>query len=157
MIRRPLVAVSLGIVLGVLPSSAAWATSPTAVLGTFFERANAVLRSADPARGLEEPRHAIRLLIAEVFDFREAAAVALGPVWTSRTPREQDEFIQLFADLLERGYIAAFSSKARLVGGISVHYMAESVAGDAATVPTRVLTRAGDDLPVDYRLARRGE
>jgi ABC-type transporter MlaC component len=116
-----------------------------------------VLRSADPTRGLEEPRRAIRLLITEVFDFREAAAVALGPAWRSRTAKEQDEFIHLFADLLERGYIAAFSSKARLAGGISVQYLSESVFGESATVPTRVLTRAGEDLSVDYHLVRRGE
>ena len=162
---RTLVALSIAAALGaILPpaawsaSSTVWSTSPTAILGSFFERANSVLRTADPARDLESPRRAIRGLVAEVFDFREAAAIALGPVWRSRTPQEQEEFIWLFADLLERGYIAAFSSKANMSGGgLTVHYLAESVSGESASVPTRVLTRTGEELPVEYRLARRGE
>ena len=162
---RTLVALSIAAALGaILPpaawsaSSTVWSTSPTAILGSFFERANSVLRAADPARDLESPRRAIRGLVAEVFDFREAAAIALGPVWRSRTPQEQEEFIWLFADLLERGYIAAFSSKANMSGGgVTVHYLAESVSGESASVPTRVLTRTGEELPVEYRLARRGE
>ena len=34
----------------------------------------------DPARGLAAPRQAICDLVNEVFDFRAAAAVALGPI-----------------------------------------------------------------------------
>jgi phospholipid transport system substrate-binding protein len=154
--RSPLyLAIPMGLSL-LLPGEA-WAVSPSALLGSFFERANAIIRSADPRQGLDEPRRAIRQLVTEVFDFRDAAALALGPVWRSRTPREQEEFIRLFADLVERGYIAAFSSKASLAGGVRVQYFDESVAGESATVPTRIRTRSGEELPVDYRLVRRDD
>ena len=160
MVRRSPVAlpVLIGLTgLGLLVAPPASAMSPTAVMGAFFDRANAVLHGADPARGVEEPRRAIRLLVNEMFDFREAAALALGPVWRSRTPREQEEFARLFGDFLERGYIATMSSRASVVGGVTVQYLAESVAGEAAIVPTRMLTRSGGELPVDYRMVRSGE
>ena len=68
----------------------AWATSPTGTLEAFFARTNTVLRSVDPAHGLETPRQAIRDLVNEVFDFRAAASIALGSVWLSRVPEDQD-------------------------------------------------------------------
>jgi phospholipid transport system substrate-binding protein len=146
-----LVAVALG------PPSPAWPASPTSILGSFFERANAILRSADLTTGIEEPRRAIRTLARSMFDFREAAALALGPAWTTRTPSEQEEFVRLFADLLERGYLAMIGSKARVAGGVSVEYVAELVEGDLATVSTRVLTRSGENINVDYRMVRRSD
>jgi len=156
MIARGIAVLSIAVGLGAAPAAAS-AASPTAVLTGFFERANAVIRAADPGHDMEEPRRAIRGLISEVFDFRDAASVAIGPLWRSRSPREQEEFIRLFADLLERGYLAVFSSKASLSGGVIVQYLAESIAGEWAMVPTRVRTRTGEELPVEYRLARREE
>src|SRR5256885_726953 len=46
--------------LGLLDAQPACAMSPTATLEAFFGRANTVLQSVDPERGLEEPRQAIR-------------------------------------------------------------------------------------------------
>ena len=146
---------ALGLALTV--AAPAWAATPTATLRAFFERANAVLRSADPERGPDEPRRAIRALVNEVFDFREAAALALGPAWRSRTPGEQEEFVRLFADLLERGYVATLGSKVRAAGGVTIDYQAESLEGDSAIVSTTLPTRSGGELPVEYRMIRRGE
>lgn len=67
----------------------AWATSPTGTLEVFFARTNTVLQSVDPAHGLRAPRQAIRDLVNEAFDFRAAAAVALGSVWLWRVPEDQ--------------------------------------------------------------------
>jgi phospholipid transport system substrate-binding protein len=143
--------------LGLLDAQPACAMSPTATLEAFFGRANTVLQSVDPERGLEEPRQAIRDLVNEVFEFRGAGALVLGSMWLSRAPEDQDEFVRLFANLLERGFVAAISSKASLAGGVSIQYLGESVAGDSATVATTILTRTGGALPVDYWLVRRGE
>ena len=148
-------ALTLG--LGLVAAQPACATSPTAMLEAFFERANTVLQSVDPERGLEEPRQAIRDLVNEIFEFRGAGALVLGSVWLSRVPEDQDEFVRLFANVLERGFVAAISSKASTAGGVRIQYLGESVAGDSATVATTILTRTGKALPVDYWLVRRGE
>ncbi len=154
--RRPMV-LGLAAALGLVAVQPAWALSPTAVLEAFFGRANSVLHSVDLAGGLEESRQAIRALVNEVFDFQEAAALALGPVWRSRTPEQQREFVQLFAEYLERGYVAMMSSKASVTSGVTVHYLGESVAGESAMVTTTLLTRSGKELPVDYSMVRRGD
>jgi phospholipid transport system substrate-binding protein len=135
----------------------AWATSPTGTLEAFFTRTNTVLRSVDPANGLETPRQAIRDLVNEAFDFRAAAAVALGPVWLSRVPRDQDEFTRLFAIFLERGFIAMVGSQASVAGGVNIRYLGESIDGESASVATTLLTRGGQELPVDYWMVRRGD
>jgi phospholipid transport system substrate-binding protein len=126
------------------------------VLETFFGGANAILRSADAESGIEAPREAIRGLVNEIFDYRDAAARALGPVWQSRTPSQQTEFVRLFADFLERGYIAFVAAKANVSGGIQIRYLEETITGDSAAVATTLLTRNGSDLDVDYFMVRRG-
>ena len=135
----------------------AWATSPTGTLEAFFARTNTVLQSVDPAHGLGAPRQAIRDLVNEAFDFRAAAAVALGSVWLSRVPEDQDEFTRLFAIFLERGFIAMVGSKAGVAGGVNVQYLGESIDGESAGVATTLLTRGGQELPVDYWMVRRGD
>jgi phospholipid transport system substrate-binding protein len=134
-----------------------WAMSPTGTLEAFFSRTNTVLQSVDPAHGLTIPRQAIRDLVNEVFDFRAAAAVALGSVWLSRVPEEQDVFTRLFAVLLERGFIAMIGSKASVVGGVRIQYLGETVDGEFASVATTLLTRGGQELPVEYWMVRRGD
>ena len=154
--------VALAAALGLFASQLAWAqpswaVSPAVVLEVFFSRANTVLRSVDPERGLDEPREAILALVNEVFDVQGAAALALGPMWQSRTLEQQKEFVRLFTGFLERGYIAMIGSKASVSDGVKIQYLGESVAGESATVATTLLTRNGSELPIDYSMVRRGD
>jgi phospholipid transport system substrate-binding protein len=154
-LRRP-TALVLAATLLFASALPAWASSPTEVLEAFFNQANAILRNVDRSRGLDEPRQAIRGLVNEVIEFREAAALALGPAWHSRPPEDQEEFLDLFAGVLERGFVAAIVSKANLSGGVKIQYQGESISGDQAIVQTTLLGRNGNELPVDYRMVRRG-
>ena len=154
-IRRLLFALLTG--LCVSAAQPAGAASPTATVQALFARANSILQSADPAQGIEAPRKAIRDLVNEEFDFGEAARVALGPAWQSRVPEEQAAFTRLFAVLLERGFIATIGSKASVAGGVSVQYLGESIDGESASVATTLLTRGGQEIPVEYWMVRRGD
>jgi len=138
--------------LALCVASPAGAASPTETLQAFFASANSILKTADPTQGLEEPRRAIRRLVDQVFDYQEAAELVLGPVWQTRTPAQQGEFVRLFADFLERGFVAMIGSKASVAGGVNVQYLGESADGQSATVSTTLLTRSGTDLPVDYSM-----
>jgi len=135
-------------------ASPAGAGSPTETLQEFFASANTILQSADPLRGLDEARRAVRILVDQVFDYQEAAQLVLGPMWQTRTPAERTEFVPLFADFLERGFVAMIGSKASVADGVSVQYLGESITGQSAVVSTTVLTRSGGDLPVDYSMVR---
>ncbi|HTY77862.1 MAG TPA: ABC transporter substrate-binding protein [Candidatus Bathyarchaeia archaeon] len=148
---------ALAVSLVALMAPPARAASPTSTMEAFFEQTNVILRATDRSRGAEEARLAIRQLVSQVIDFREAAARALGPAWSSKPRETQDEFTELFASVLERGFIAAIASKANLSGGVKVRYVSESISGDQAVVSTTLQGRNGADLPVDYRMIRRGD
>ncbi len=148
---------ALTVALGLGCAQPALAVSPTATLMSFFDQANAVVRSVDPTRDLEEPRQAIRDLVNEVIEARAASALALGATWNSRAREDQDEFVRLFSSVLERGFVAAIVSQANMTGGVKVQYLGESIDGDSASVATTLLSRNGTELPVDYWLVRRGE
>jgi len=143
--------------LGLAVAQPVGATSPTAVLEIFFEGANAVLKTVDPFGDLEQPRQAVRDLLSDVFDFRGASALALGSTWLSRTPHEQDEFVRLFAGFLQRGFIGMIGAKASVSDGVKVLYVDEAIGQGWAGVATSLLTRNGQELPVDYWFVRRGD
>ena len=134
----------------------AWAGAPTDQLRDRVDRVLRVLE--DPALKQEarvvERRAAIRTMAQEIFDFRELSQRALARHWQARTPAERDEFVQLFADLLERSYIGKIEMYS---GGDRIQYTSETAEGDQATVRTRIVTKAGTEIPVDYRLHRVGD
>jgi phospholipid transport system substrate-binding protein len=140
-----------------LLGASAWAGSPTAELRGLFTAAARILEDPDTEGKHEERLSAIRAIVRETFDFREAAQLALGPDWSERTPAEQDEFVRLFGDLLERSVITGIMARIRLADGVKVRFVGESVDGDTATVRTTLMTRSGLDLPFDYRMIERGD
>jgi phospholipid transport system substrate-binding protein len=98
-------------------------------------------------------RHAVRKIADEIFDFNEIARRSLGRYWQPLTEPQRTEFVGLFADLLERSYI----SKIELYGGEKIIYSGERVEGDLATVSTKIITKNGTEVPVDYRLFKKGD
>jgi phospholipid transport system substrate-binding protein len=100
-----------------------------------------------------ERRKAVREVANQIFDFQETGKRSLGRHWQNRTPAERTEFTQLFADLLEHAYI----SKIDQYSGENVKYVGESIDGDQASIRTKILTKQGSEVPVDYRLLREGD
>jgi phospholipid transport system substrate-binding protein len=136
-------------------SGAATAGIPTEQLRASVDHVLAVLQ--DPALKPEakaaERRAAIRHDADAVFDFTEMARRALGRHWQELNESQQREFVQLFADLLERAYV----TKIEKYSGEKIDYVAESVEGDMATVKTQIETKQGTPVPIDYRLLHKGD
>jgi phospholipid transport system substrate-binding protein len=101
----------------------------------------------------DERRAAVRQIANEIFDFGEIARRSLGRYWQPLSDAQRTEFVGLFGDLLERSYI----SKIELYGGEKIVYSGERMDGDLAIVSTRILTKNGTEVPIDYRLFRRGD
>jgi phospholipid transport system substrate-binding protein len=108
------------------------------------------LKGADKAA---DRRAAVRTIANEIFDFNEIARRSLGRYWQPLSEAQRTEFVGLFGDLLERSYI----SKIELYGGEKIVYSGERMDGDLAIVSTRILTKNGTEVPIDYRLFRRGD
>ena len=134
----------------------AWAGPPTEQLRERVDRVLRVLEDPDLRQAVRtaERRQAIRTIAYEIFDFRELSQRALARHWQARSAAERDEFIQLFADLLERSYLGKIELYS---GGDRIQYTGESAEGGQATVRTRIVTKSGTEIPVDYRMHRVGD
>jgi phospholipid transport system substrate-binding protein len=134
--------------------SVARAGSPTEQLRGFFVATSRIL-DPETQEKPEERFNAIRLMVHDIVDFPEAARLSLGPNWSVRTSAERDEFVPLFADLLERSLIAGIAARIRLPDGVKVSYLGESIDGVMATVWTTIASRSGLDLPFKYQMIQR--
>jgi len=111
----------------------------------------------DPAMKAEgraaERRESVRKIANEIFAWDETAKRALARHWQGRTEAQRQEFVKLFGDLLERSYI----SKIENYHGERIVYGSEAVDGDLANVRTKLITRQGTEVPIDYRMILRGD
>ncbi len=146
------VAAAVALVIGLVLVRDVSAGVPTDQLRT---RINRVVKTIeDPELRKEsknkERRTAVRKVADEIFDFNETARRSLARHWLQRSPAERKEFVDLFANLLERSYI----SKIELYNGEKIAYLGDTIDGDQATVRTKILTKQGSEIPVDYKMLR---
>ncbi len=125
---------------------------PSDQLRTSVDQALKVLGDGIAKR--EHPRErrvTLRKIADDIFDWDETAKRSLGMHWQQRTPAEREEFVRLFADLLERSYM----SKIELYDGEKIAYIGDTIEGDQAVVRTRILNKQGTEIPVNYKMLRR--
>jgi phospholipid transport system substrate-binding protein len=146
--RVPFAAAGL---LAMAVTAPAWAGAPTEQVRQYTDQVRKILD--DPALRSTDKRAAVRKVAIEIFDVNETARRALGPHWQARSASERNEFVQLFADLLERTYI----SKIDLYRGERLQYTSEAVDGEFAIVRAKVITNKGVEVPVEARMLKRGE
>ena len=153
--RAALPSLLLAVGLLLLPCSAVEAGPPTEQLKASIDQIIRVLEdpALKPASKTKERRAAVREAANQIFDFEETAKRALGAHWRGLGEKDRQEFVSLFADLLERAYI----SKIERYSGEKIAYAGDSIDGDLATVKTRFTTKQGTDVPVEYRVLRRGD
>ena len=130
------------------------AGAPTDQLRTQIDR---VLKTVDDPElkkesRTKERRLAVRRIAEDIFDFNETAKRSLGRHWQQRTPAERKEFVDLFASLLERSYL----SRIELYSGERIGYLGDTVDGDQATVRTKIVTKQGTEIPIEYKMQRGG-
>jgi phospholipid transport system substrate-binding protein len=152
---RRFIAGGLGAALVLAVAGAAAAGPPTDQLKGTIDRVLALLQDAgfrQPGK-TEERRQKIRAVANEVFDWQEIGKRALARHWEARSPKEREEFSALFADLLERSYVGKIEG----YSGEKIVYENERVEGDQATVRTKLVTKAGTQIPIDYRMQKVGD
>jgi phospholipid transport system substrate-binding protein len=141
-----------GLLLAAGPASAGPASDR---LRDFFGRVNVVLadEKAEPLDKVARVKH----LVTDIADVRGAAAAALDAQWHARSVAEREEFARLFAELLERGFVARLAGTVSPVNGMVMAFRGETRVGDEARVATEVETRDGRKVIVEYRMSdRRG-
>lgn len=125
------------------------AGDPTDQIRGSVDKAIAVLKNPrfkSEARK-KERREQLKKIIYSRFDFTEMARRSLGSHWRRRTPEEQEEFLRLFTDLLERAYINRIES----YNDEKFVYLRENLNGEFAEVESRIVTSKGEEIPLNYR------
>jgi phospholipid transport system substrate-binding protein len=149
--RAVVLAVLLPVVLAGPPR--VWAGAPTEQMRTQIDKAVKILEDPELKKHPMQRRVQVRQVANDIFDFQETAKRSLARHWAPRTQAERDEFVSLFSDLLERSYIG----KIELYGGEKIQFVGETVEGEGAVVRTKLFTKQGTEIPIDYRMLRRGD
>jgi phospholipid transport system substrate-binding protein len=97
-------------------------------------------------------RSSIKTAISSIFDSQEMSKRTLTRHWRDRTPAEQKQFTELFADLLENSYV----SKIESYNDEKIVYTKETIDGNYAEVKSKVVTARNDEYTLDYRLHKQG-
>jgi len=148
----PIVVALSAVALFVLPLQSLAATAKE----TVEVQVNKVLTAlADPGFK-DEARDAkivkIRSIVNEIFDYTELSRRTLGREWTKFNAQQQNEFVKLFGDLLEKTYadkLLSYSSE-------KVVFDKESMLReDQAEVTSNILTADGKKIPLDYRMIKK--
>jgi phospholipid transport system substrate-binding protein len=153
--RRVGTLLAAGLVLAVAAAVPATAGVPMDLVKGSVDRVLRLVLDPELKRpeNLLERRKRIRTVADQLFDWQETGKRALARHWSGRTPPQRAEFSALFADLLERSYVGKIES----YSGEKVLYTGESIDGELATVTTMLVSKAGTEISVDYRLQKEGD
>ena len=126
---------------------------PTVQVKSTIDRVLDVLK--DPTLKGEEKDLVRGRVLKEViyarFDFPEMAKRSLGVHWRKRTAQERQEFIDIFADLLERSY----RKKIERYTDQEIVYTSEQVDGKYGVVSTAIADKRENlEIPIEYRVIR---
>jgi len=131
-----------------------WAGEPTDKIKLTSDKILSIVTDQnlkDPARA-KERKTLIRKAVDERFDWAEMSRRSLAVYWAKRTPEEKKEFISLYGQLLERTYL----DKVEGYSGEKVIYEGESIDGDFSIVNVQIVTLKNVEIPVQYRLLKKG-
>jgi phospholipid transport system substrate-binding protein len=132
-----------------LSPARATAGAPTEQIKATVEQAVLVLKDPElrPPSKTKERRDQLRQILFARFDFSEMAKRALGANWRRRTPEEQEEFIRLFTELLERAYAETIETYT----DEKIVYVNERHDGSYADVQSKILTTKGEEFSINYK------
>ncbi|MGE5257777.1 MAG: phospholipid-binding protein MlaC, partial [Hyphomicrobiales bacterium] len=117
---------------------------------------NKVLKALGDPAFKDQPRDAkiakIRSIVNEIFDYTELSKRTLGREWPKFNAQQQNEFVKLFGDLLEKTYadrLLSYSNE-------KVVFEKESTLREnQVEVTSSIVTGDGKKIPLDYRLIQK--
>jgi len=140
--------------LALLLPGAAYAGAPMDAVQTRVNQFLEVLKDPALQDNLEQQKQQLWDIALELFDFKALSIRSLGRNWRNMNAKQQDEFVDLFAKLLERTYM----DRIREYNDEKVVFEKEVMLGeDKAEVTTKIVTQSSE-IPIVYRLfSRAGE
>ena len=126
------------------------AAKPQEVVKEVIDQVLGILNNpayAGPAQE-QQRRRLTKQLVDRHFDYREMAKRSLGAAWNNLSNAQRDEFVSLFAELLEYSYAGKIE---RYAQHLRIEYTGQSLEDDYAEVRT-VVVQPNDRIPINYRL-----
>jgi phospholipid transport system substrate-binding protein len=93
-------------------------------------------------------RQLVKQTVDARFDYREMAKRCLGATWSGLSDAQRDDFVQIFAQLLEASY---YDKIEKYTQNIRIDYTGEIVDDCYAEVKS-VIVRPNDRIPFNFRL-----
>jgi len=154
--RLALVMLMVALATGAHPAAAqpkaADQTAPLDLVKATVSRVLAIVQAPRViANDGRQRRAEIRRAAQGLFDFPEMARLTLAQHWKDRSAPEQEEFVQLFTELLERSYLTTIENYA----GEKITFQGESISGPYAQVRSRITTDRRMETSIEYRLLER--
>jgi phospholipid transport system substrate-binding protein len=138
---------------GAQPKPAADQIGPLDLVRASVSRVLAIVQSPRVVVSDDRQRRTeIRRVAQGLFDFNEMARLTLARHWKDRSVPEQEEFVRLFTDLLERSYLTTIENYA----GERITFLGELVSGPYAQVRSRITTDRRVEISIEYRLLESG-
>lgn len=143
---------ALALVIAV-PASV-FAGVPTEQVRQTADRVQALLQDSrlKGADKQKERRAQLREILVTRFDFAEMAKRSLGSHWQRVNGDDQQRFVKLFTELLERSYMGQIES----YDGEKILYGKENVDQNQAEVETKLVSKKGEQIAVNYKLQNGG-
>jgi phospholipid transport system substrate-binding protein len=134
-----------------LAASSCFALTPSETMKKSVDAILDVLDRGDTSDNSvwQKQREEVSSIVASQFDLREMAKRSLAKYWKKRTPAEQDDFAELFAELIKNTYIERLRSFSGSKDGTK--FEREIIRGKKSVVSS-VVWQNGKEISVVYKL-----
>lgn len=137
-----------------LMATGAFAGEPQDRLKSGIDKVIALLSDkslAAPAKKAERQQK-LRAVADGFFDWRELSRRAAAEHWAKFSPKQQDDFVAAFSELLQKTYIR----KLEKYNNEKVNYIKEQVEGNQAFINTEVVMK-DKKIPINYIMIKRDQ
>jgi phospholipid transport system substrate-binding protein len=136
----------LSFLMFLLSSLPIYAAGPLDTVQQEIKKVLDVLR--DSNLNTEVKKEKLRSFYGEMFDEAEFSRRTLGANWKKLNPAQQQEFVRLFREVLEKAYI----NKILAYTNEKIVFSKETtLANNLALVQTKIIT-SSQEIPIDYRV-----
>ena len=94
----------------------------------------------------------LRIILEQMFDFREFSRRVLATNWENFTPSQREEFVRIFSEFLGRFYMGKLQEKYK--DERLIYVSQKMMSARRALVKIKVVWK-GQEIPVDLRMIRR--
>ena len=100
----------------------------------------------------EERQAQMKKVVGERFDWASMSRSAIGKYWGGLSEAQRTEFTSLFSELIEKTYM----SKVESYSGEKIQYKGDKIDGMYGVADVVIVTLRGADIPVSYRVQKKG-